>query len=116
MRVRISTQEMLVVCAAVLTVIAVGAGMQSMTHSNSPSIAAWTPGGDFAAFYMSGRILNEYGGERLYDLTLQEKLYREIRPDVEGLTLPYLYPPFIAALCRPLAYLPYRIALVVFLL
>src|SRR5262249_20337287 len=102
-----------VACASVLAIVAIGTGAQLTTHSSS--LATWTLGGDFASFYDSATILSRHQGERLYDLTLQERLYREVVPGATSLRLPNPHPPFTAVMFRPLAYLPYRAALGVFL-
>ena len=64
-------------------------------------------GGDFPAFFVAGRLLNEYPPSRLYDLHLQEQLFLEVRPDGRGLNLPFVHPPHLAVLFRPFALLPY---------
>ena len=114
-RLLLTTREMLVVCVTILLVIVIGVGYRLVSGSQSSTSAAWTVGGDFVAFYIGGRILNDYDPARLYDLDLQEQLYRELVPDATRLALPYPYPPFVAALFRPLALLPYSAALVIFL-
>ncbi len=59
-------------------------------------------GPDHATFYIMGRIVNEYAPERIYDLELQERLYKELRPHEEwGYANPY--PPFLGLLFAPLA-------------
>lgn len=109
--IRLTTRELILVCAAVLTVFAIGVGA-NLSRSDAD---AWTVGGDFVEFYTAGRILNEHREERLYDLDLQEQIYRELVPGETSLRLPFLYAPFVAALFRPLARLPFRDALLVFL-
>ncbi len=76
---------------------------------------AWTIGGDFAQFYIAGRILNEHEGRRLYDPSLRKGLYPELIPRGSSLGLPFNYPPFIAVLFRPLARLSLSAATLVFL-
>ncbi len=75
-----------------------------------------TLGGDFAGFYVAGKILNEYEPARLYDMDLEVRLQQS--PDVgmdKKQMLPFAQAPFIAQLFRPLALLPYRWAYVVWL-
>jgi hypothetical protein len=64
-------------------------------------------GGDFPAFFLAGRILNEYGPSKLYDLQVQERFFLEVCPDAQGLRLPYLHPPHLAEVFRLFALLPY---------
>ena len=65
-------------------------------------------GGDHAAFYIAGTILNEHSADQLYDLALQQRLYQRLLPHVPASeALPFANPPFVAVLFRPLALLPY---------
>ena len=65
-------------------------------------------GGDYAAFYVAGTVLNEYRADRLYDIELQSELYHSILPDAPAeQELPYVNPPFFALLFRPLSLLSY---------
>jgi hypothetical protein len=74
-------------------------------------------GADFAGFYYAGGILNGPTPEKLYDPTTQDEAYYEIFPTVRGKeNLPYVHPPFIAAMFRPLAWLPYPTTYAVWLL
>jgi len=70
-------------------------------------------GGDFPAFQTAGRIALDGRFDLLYDFEAQDA-YQQGMPR-EGL-LPYLYPPFVAALYAPLALLPYRAAYALFTL
>ncbi len=61
-------------------------------------------GGDFPAFYVAGNILAQRGPDRLYDQGLQSRLYHELIPgNPPNVSLPYAYPPAVAAAMRPLA-------------
>lgn len=74
-------------------------------------------GGDFAAQYVAGTILNSRAPERLYDPELQAKLYHRTVPAApQDETLPYPYAPFLAVIFRPLAALPYAWAYLLWLL
>ncbi len=73
-------------------------------------------GADFAGFYYAGKILNGPTPEKLYDAATQDESYYEIFPTVRGKeNLPYVHPPFVAAMFRPLASLPYPTAYAVWL-
>ena len=73
-------------------------------------------GGDFVAFYVAGRIVNEYGSDRLYDMKLQDTLIHATVPEVPAnLTNTYVNPPFFALLFAPLAWLPFIWAYVIWL-
>jgi hypothetical protein len=108
----LTTREMVVACVTVLVAFAIGVGV-NLPRSHA---GAWTVGGDFVALYTAGRILNDQNEDRLYDLALQEQIYRELVPGAISLKLPFAYPPFVAALFRPLARLPFSLALSTFLL
>jgi hypothetical protein len=68
-------------------------------------------GADFAGFYYAGKILNGPAPENLYDPATQDEAYYEIFPTLRGKeNLPYIHPPFVAVVFRPLARLPYPTA------
>jgi hypothetical protein len=113
--VRLSTGEMLIVCATVLVVFAIGVGLKT-SGGKWTGDEAWIVGGDFVTFYVAGRILNEHDARGLYDFQLQENVYREVVPGAKSWTRTFAYPPFIATLFRPLARLPLRRALFVFMI
>ena len=99
-----------------LAVVVGGVCYRLATGSRGPQTAAWTVGGDYPSFHMAARILNEGQGDRLYDLTLQESVFRDLVPEATGLSSFYPYPPFIAALFRPLALFPMPVGLAIFLI
>jgi len=73
-------------------------------------------GADFAGFFYSGKILNSTHPEELYDPVAQDEAYYEIFPTLrEKENLPYVHPPFIAWVFRPLAELEYPTAYAVWL-
>jgi hypothetical protein len=66
-------------------------------------------GADYSGFYAAGAILNERPPKEIYDPAVQDQFQRRFlpgRPAEES--LPYVHPPFVALLFRPLAYLPYH--------
>src|SRR5262249_2015690 len=73
-------------------------------------------GADSPAFYTAGTILNEHPGSELYDDGLQDRIYHQTLPAVPAdEKLPYVNPPFVALLFRPLALLPYSVSVLVWL-
>lgn len=73
-------------------------------------------GADFAGFYVAASILNRGETQQLYDRTLHHRLYHELLPDEDSReTIPYVHPPFVAGLLRPLAWLPYPLAVAIWL-
>lgn len=68
-------------------------------------------GADFAGFYVAAQILNHGQADQLYNRTLHDELYHELLPGEEArASIPYVHPPFVAGLFRPLARLPYAMA------
>jgi hypothetical protein len=61
---------------------------------------------DFIYFYGIGHIANEYPLTRLYDYSLQVKVFNEIFPITDGAYGPSPYPPFVALFFSPFARLP----------
>ncbi|GAB4544319.1 MAG: hypothetical protein Fur002_17400 [Anaerolineales bacterium] len=59
-------------------------------------------GADFIAFYAAGRIVNDEGAARAYDLALQKKYEREaLGADFEfSETNPFVHPPFVLPLVQ----------------
>jgi hypothetical protein len=70
-------------------------------------------GGDFPAFYAAGRLLAAGRGRDLYDWQIQSEFQADLHPETEGRFLAFSYPPFVALLYWPLAFLPYRAAYLV---
>jgi hypothetical protein len=73
--------------------------------------------GDFASFYTAGRIVKSGQSAKLYDPVLQWHIQQEFAAKVKIRRgpLPYIRPPFEALLFLPLAYLPYPVAWMVWL-
>jgi Glycosyltransferase family 87 len=113
--VRFSTREMIAACLVVLVVFAIGVGLRA-SGSRWAGGASWALGGDFAMFYVAGRILDERGAASVYDHELEDAVYRNIVPGATALHRTYAYPPYIAELFRPLARLPLTAALAVFMI
>ena len=111
----LTVREATVACLVVVLVVVGGAAIRLVSGADAETMPTWTIGGDFAQFYIAGRILNEHQGGRLYDPSLREDLYPELVPKDSSLRLPFNYPPFIAALFSPLARLSLLTATLVFL-
>jgi hypothetical protein len=97
----------------IVGVLMICAGLTLALASISRAVAGRTLlgrdlGGDFAAFYGAGKILNEYPKTALYDLGVQTRIYQELAPNMgRGKTLVFAYPPFVGVLFQPLARIPY---------
>jgi len=74
-------------------------------------------GADFGAFYVGGKIFNEYSPDRIYDVALHELVYKEIFPDAPpGSHLAYANAPFFILPFALLSRLPYAWAYIAWLL
>lgn len=94
--------------ARVYSLLAMTLGCFVVLYSFVESPERLRNGTDFPAFYIAGRILNEYPNDRLYDRELQRRLYEEVAPTAAmRTTLFFAYTPFFAPLFSPLAFLPY---------
>lgn len=110
----LSARELLIVCAVVLVVFTAGVGLRASGSRWTGDV--WTAGGDLVAFYVAGRILNEYDGARLYDIDLQERVHRDVVTGAKAMNRTFAYPPYIASLFQPLARLPLPVALAAFMI
>jgi len=112
--IRLSTDQMLVASVAILLVVVIGVVLKASGLRWSKD-ATWTVGGDFVQFYAAGRILNNHDENRLYDVDVQDRIYRDVTPGATALKLPFVNSPLIAAVFRPLARLAFSQALAIFL-
>ena len=67
-------------------------------------------GGDFAQFYIAGKILNVHGASALYDVELHSRMFRELHHVGDSVSLWYVYSPTLAMLFRPISFLPFESA------
>jgi hypothetical protein len=96
------------VCVAFLSINLVLATVAFLTFDGTNSVLGPPPGVDFTCFYNAGRILNKYPPHLVYDLEFQNRTLHELFPGLPPETgLPYVNPPFLTLLFRPLALLPY---------
>ena len=73
-------------------------------------------GNDFAGFFVAAQILDRGEPARLYDRALHDELYHELLPNLEpGDSIPYVHPPFVAGLLRPLTRISYEPAVAIWL-
>ena len=65
-------------------------------------------GNDFGGIYSAALRLNQSSSTNLYDFAAQDHVYHQLFAKVPATeTLPYVHPPFVAWLFRPLALLPF---------
>jgi hypothetical protein len=101
-----------------LIIIIVNSIMLGLTFArpNELTVFGVPFGGDFAAFYAAGRIVNEYGPGRLYDVDLEDALvHGVVAKSSAELSMPYVNPPFFGLLFAPLAKLPFVTAYLIWL-
>src|SRR6266478_3367141 len=102
---------MVLVAGTVLCALSLFYGFRGETFMGRPL------GGDFVAFYVTGKILNEYEPARIYDLNLEVALQHGA---VDGVSqtemLPFAHAPYIGQVYRPFALLPYKWAYVAWLI
>ena len=73
-------------------------------------------GNDFAGFFVAAQILDRGEPARLYDRALHDEMYHELLPNLEpGDSIPYVHPPFVAGLLRPLTRIPFEPAVAIWL-
>lgn len=73
-------------------------------------------GGDFPMFYVAGQTAAEGQWGELYDAGAQQQRLHRLFPTLAAdYTLPYRYPPLVAAMLAPLSQLPYAAAYLMFL-
>jgi len=101
-------RRLLFAAVALPVVLAAVVAVQVATARDGATTIGPGLGADYPAFYAAGRLLREYPGDRLYDLSLQTQLGNEARPGAppEGGLL-FVHPPPAALPFVPLAALPY---------
>lgn len=73
-------------------------------------------GNDFAGFLVAAQILERGQANHLYDRALHDQLYHELLPNLApGDSIPYVHPPFVAGVLRPLARISYETAVALWL-
>ncbi len=73
-------------------------------------------GADFAGFYVAAEILNQGQTQQLYDRKRHDQLYHELLPNEDAnVSIPYVHPPFVAGLLRLIAWLPYSVAVAIWM-
>ncbi|MCX7423166.1 MAG: glycosyltransferase family 87 protein [Planctomycetia bacterium] len=100
-----------------IAVLAVGGVLLCMSFATSDrgQTKFGTPlGNDFAGFYVAAQILDRGYESKLYDRDLHDQLYHALLPNLDkNDSIPYVHPPFVAGVLRPLTHLPYEAAVAV---
>lgn len=100
---RISVAVLLTLTATVTYVVATGEGVGA---------PGGRLGGDLPAFITAGRLAADGSWDSLYDEETQQAAQADLFEEEDQL-LPFVYPPFVAPVFRPLAAMPYRLAYLV---
>lgn len=106
------------VCSIAMLAVGVVLLVVSFATSDRGRTAFGPPlGNDFAGFFVAAQILERGQADHLYDRELHDQLYHELLPNLPaGDSIPYVHPPFVAGLMRPLTHLSYEVAVAVWLL
>jgi hypothetical protein len=116
---RLKPEDIRGFCALVLVIYLLMTGISFVTAARheGQTIFGQVLGADFPAFYVAGKIINEYGTARLYDRDWQAQLYLNLFPFEESnVRLPYLNAPFFVLPFPLLAKLPYAWAYLIWFL
>jgi len=98
--------------ASAITALALIMAVVLFATSTQGKTALGIPlGADFAGFYVAAQILEQGQTPQLYDRDLHQRMYHELLPhEHANVAIPYVHPPFVAGLLRPLTRLPYPTA------
>ena len=113
---RLQPAYLRIVAVAVLVVGGVLLCVSFATSDRGRTSFGTPLGNDFAGFYVAAEILDRGHGAQLYDRALHDRLYHELLPNLDpNDSIPYVHPPFVAGVLRPLTHLPYDAAVAVWL-
>ena len=100
----------LLVVGAVMLVVSFATSDRGQTYFGPPL------GNDFAGFLVAAQILERGQTSQLYDRALHDELYHELLPNLlPGDSIPYVHPPFVAGMLRPLTLIRYEVAVAIWL-
>lgn len=107
----------LAVISVAVIILTVTLAVVMFRSSNEGRMAFGVPlGADFSGFYIAASILNQGQAAHLYDRDLHHKMYHELFPlEEQQVSIPYVHPPFVAGLLKPLARQPYQVAFAMWL-
>lgn len=87
-----------------------------VTSNHGQTLFGKPLGNDYAGFYVAAQILEQGHAAQLYDRGLHYQLYQALLPQLDPqASIPYVHPPFVAGMLRPLTNLPYEVAVAVWL-
>lgn len=104
------------VSAAVLVVCGVLLCVSFMTSDRGQTAFGQPLGNDFAGFFVAAQILDRGQAAQLYDRAFHDQLYHELIPLLDThYSIPYVHPPFVAGVLRPLTWCAYESAVAIWL-
>lgn len=103
--------------ASTVVVLACAMAIVMFRTSSQGNTALGIPlGADFAGFFVAAQILERGQTPQLYDRILHQQIYHELLPHEEpNVAIPYVHPPFVAGLLRPLTWLSYPTAVAIWM-
>ena len=102
---RIQPPYLRLVSAALLVVGVVLLAMSFATSDRGRTVFGTPLGNDFAGFFVAAQILERGQSSQLYNRELHDELYHELLPNLaQGDSIPYVHPPFVAGVLRPLTF------------
>lgn len=114
---RLQPDYLQLIALAILVFCGIFAVLLFATANRGQTMFGIPLGADFAGFYVAAEILNRGDTQQLYDRVLHQRLYHELLPaEAEQVAIPYVHPPFVAGLLRPLAALPYPVTVAIWML
>ena len=114
---RLTQSYVRMICTLVLAVNIILLSVSFATATRGKTSFGPFLGADFGAFYVGGKIFNEYSPDRIYDMGLHEQVYKEIFPDAPPDShLAYANAPFFILPFTLLSRLPYAWAYLAWLL
>lgn len=113
---RLQPPYLRLVSVALLVVGAVMLSVSFATSDRGRTLFGPPLGNDFAGFYVAAQILERGETSQLYDRALHDELYHELLPKLDqGDSIPYVHPPFVAGVLRPLTLIRYESAVAIWL-
>lgn len=90
--------------------------MSFMTSDRGQTAFGQPLGNDFAGFFVAAQILDRGQAAQLYDRAFHDQLYHELIPLLDThYSIPYVHPPFVAGVLRPLTWCAYESAVAIWL-
>ena len=113
---RLQPPYLALVSGAIVVISLVLAAAILLTSDQGETAFGIPPGADFSGFYVAAQIIDRGDTRSLYDVDLHDRLYHELLPHEDARTsIPYVHPPFVAGLIRPLVWISYEVAVAVWL-